>query len=62
MVARGVTNPSVLINEERVKTPSRLKRLLLIWDTTRDLLLENPLPPQPMPKKLAKKKAKTRKP
>ncbi len=31
IVARGVTNPSVLINEERVQTPSILKRLLRVW-------------------------------
>ncbi len=53
IAARGVIKSSVLINKERVRTPSILKRLLIFYKTQGE-----PFPQVPTHPILAKKKAK----
>jgi len=59
IIARGVTNPSVLINIKRVQTPLILKRLLKTFVTKFIPSVKLPPTPQTNHKKMAKKKAKT---
>jgi len=59
LVVRGVINPSVLINTKMVRTPLRLKRLLLVCTTILTPSMKLPPTPQTNHKKMAKKKAKT---